>query len=222
MHVKIESIDQKLMLDGSGNLATFLTLELPTGDRVSAQVEPVVAQALIELATNGSVTKEQPPLEKFESVTVDVDEQPGYKTRDDYDDARSASEDDYSFEQEIFSAPEGPPEEETPITWADLPEAHLSSRMKHILTEMGVAPVMPASSLVALVDQITERMLEAKIAQQEQPEVGKVQRPGHLQVTRAKTVPKDDAGYPIVSGVVDRDPGEVATFGTDEDGIPQG
>jgi hypothetical protein len=190
MHVKIESIDQKLMFDGSGDLATFLTLELPTGDRVSAQVEPDVAQALIELATNGPV---EPPIEKAESAFEGLDEEPlAVPTQ--------------QFEEEVYSASDQP-EEETPIAWADLPEAHLSSKMKSILSEMGIAPVMPASQLVALVDQVTEKLMEAKAdrqrEQQQQPEVGKVQRPGHLSVARPKT-------------------GEVATFGTDEDGIPQG
>jgi hypothetical protein len=196
MYVEVESIDQKMLLE-TGALTTFLTLKLPDGSRVSTQIESEVAQALINIAAQKEY-KDTPR------------EEPSLNLNDlDMDDSVS----------EIFSASEATPEPDDNVSWADLPEEHLSTRMKGILTNMGTAPVLPMSSLVTLVDQLTEDMLNAKAAQQAQ--VGVVQRPSQLRVTRAKTVPKDAYGYPVVPGSNDRDPGEVAQADTDEDGVPQ-
>lgn len=208
MQVIIESIDQKLLLNGKSQLVTFLTLELPNGEKVSAQVAPDVAQTLISLVPESTEELELP------SVHVDVPLQTRTHPLPVQPPATEQAPED-----EIFSASDQPEEPEQQIEWAALPDEHLSPQMKKILQDLGAAPVMPATSLVALVDQITERLIEQKQTQQPQPVVGK---PQQLQVARPKTVPRDEMGYPVVAGQSqDRDPGEVALMGEDEDGVPQ-
>jgi len=199
MQVTIISIDQKLLLNGTSELHTFVTMRLPAGGDVSVRVEPDVAQALIIAATGAS---DDPIQARDEEAASTLDS--------------STHEGDDVFGGEDTQT------EDAGVEWATLPDEHLSAHMKETLTSLQAPAVLPMSELVALVDQITEATLERKRKQQQrqrpQPVVGAVQR---LQpVARPKTVPRDEMGYPIVSRN-DRDPGEVALTGTDEDGVPQ-
>jgi hypothetical protein len=106
------------------------------------------------------------------------------------------------------------PEEDPDVDWAVLPDSHLSPQMKKTLRELGLSQVMRVSELVAIVDKISEQQM-AKAQERAQ------QQPGQLvPVPRARTVQKDDAGYPVVPGHM-QDPGEVAHLNSDEDGVPQ-
>lgn len=119
-----------------------------------------------------------------------------------------------SSDIEVYSAETAEREQaEQEVEWSKLPDEHLSPQMKKTMSELGVRPVMPASELVAVVDQITERLMETR-----QNQTPRVQR---LQPVRPRTVQKDDMGYPIVRQQVERDPGEVAVTGRDEDGVQQ-
>lgn len=199
MRVVIESLDQKMLLSG-GDITTSLTLVLPNGSRVNAQVDPEAAQTIMSLhVEQGGIHKEPEDEAPYESNGLLSDPE----TDTDVFGASSAS----SASVEAF------------IVWSDLSDEHLSPKVKAILTSLGVPPSMPASKLVSLIDEITEKMLSDKLAQQ--PQVGRVQRPAPLQMTRARTVPKDEAGYPILPRQDDRDPGEMSQMGSDEDGVPQ-
>lgn len=189
MQVTIESIEQRMML-GSNQMITLVNVKLPDGSYFTSQIEPEVAERLLKIASGAG-------------PTAPVDNGVGNHE-----------------EPEVFSeASESVEEEDQEIEWATLPDEHLSPSMKQALAEIGTPQVMKASELVALIDQVTEQMMNKAAQKAKKPAVGQIQR---VQVPRPRTVPRDDYGYPIVAQQpVERDPGEVALTGSDEDGVPQ-
>lgn len=110
-------------------------------------------------------------------------------------------------------------EAEQLIDWTELPDDSLAPQMKKVLFESEAPHVMPASELAALVDKIGEHLMNQAAQRARATTPGKVQR---VQAPRPRMVPKDELGYPMVPHLNnDRDPGEVALSGSDEDGVPQ-
>lgn len=203
MNITIESIDQKLKLDGSSELVTYLSLLLPNGESISAQVGPEVAQTIINLISQPGYVAETPAFDT-------IDEPVGH-----YEDAHIEN----GFDGGVFGGdlevPEEPSSDEL-IAWKDLPSTTLPNQVKIELQKAGVGAHLKVSDLVELTESITERLLEEKRAPPQRTQ-GVVQR---VQTPPVKTVPKDEMGYPRVPAI-DRDPGEIAQMGTDEDGVPQ-
>lgn len=201
MKVTIESIDQKLKLDGSSELVTYLALLLPNGESVSALVDSEVAQTVIKLAAQPDYVTEA------EAETTHL-----------YDDVREEFDGDV-FGGDVDVEPQGTIDsvfsDDSLISWRELPDTSLPAHVKLELQKAGVPEQLKVEELVELTESITEKLMEKKKAQ---PKVqGVVQR---VQSPPIKTVPKDEMGYPRVTNV-ERDPGEVAQMGTDEDGVPQ-
>lgn len=200
MQVTIESIDQRMLLEGEQDMVTSINIRLPDGSYIAAVVQPEMAERLLRVAT---------------SVGRNLDSESGPSSP-------AYTED---TELEVFGAEKEAEEQE--IDWTQLPDDSLSPQMKVILEEIGAPQVMPASELAGLVDQISERLMMQAAAKTRAGVVDKIKAaavPGQvqkLQVARPKTVPKDDFGYPMVAQQSDRDPGEVALTGSDEDGVPQ-
>lgn len=113
----------------------------------------------------------------------------------------------------VFGGDSETSQESQLVDWSELPDDVLAPAVKRALREHGFGHVMRASELASVVDEISERML-AKAQQ-----TAKVQPPVQIVVPRARTVPKDDMGYPIVPHR-QSDPGEVALT-ADEDGVQQ-
>lgn len=210
MIVTIESIDQRLKLDGSSELVTSLSLLLPNGMTVSAQVASEAAQTIINLVSDPEYVPEthtvtetpeasEGPVELYGNVRVE--------------------ESPLDFDGDVFGGDVGEateePEQEL-ISWRELPDTTLPSHVKLELEKAGVDDQLKVADLVELTETITERLMEQKRAQPQRVQ-GVVQR---VQSPPIKTVPKDEMGYPRVTSV-DRDPGEIAQMGTDEDGVPQ-
>jgi len=171
MHVMIESIDQRLLLDGGDEPVTTINIKLPDGSYLSAQIEASGAKRILQLANPDSpkvVSSPPPP-------------------------TASAQEEVYGGEDQQAT---GANPDET-IDWTVLPDSDLTPQMKGILAEIGVPHQM--------------------MVQASGTPVGQVQR---LQPVRARTVPKDELGYPMVSRSAERDPGEMGP-GVDEDGVSQ-
>ncbi len=192
MQVRIDSIDQRMMLNQGNEVATSLTLALPNGQKVSVSIQPEAAEIVLKAGAGGGASAPaQPPVE------VMVPRQPSNE------------------ELEVFggSGVEAP-EEEMSLEWAALTDDVLPQAIKDELTRRGMPPELPLSELSTLADQISAELME-RAKRQQQPQVQR------LQVSRPRTVPKDEMGYPIVPQRVDRDPGELGPGAHDEDGVPQ-
>lgn len=203
MHVEIIAVGGMQSLVDN-NTTSHIILRMPNADQISVTVDGEIAQAILDGAFDG-LRKAEEPLRKANVPELDID--PG---------------DDVV--QEIFSAPDVP---EDMIEWRTLPEESLSTTMKQVLERADIPNELPASELVELIDAITRQENAQRAAQaaqasqppQQQSTVGRVQQ---LRTPPRRTVPMDEKGYPIVAQQVqDRDPGEVATMGADEDGVPQ-
>lgn len=114
---------------------------------------------------------------------------------------------------EVFGGNGAEQEEELTLDWTILPDTELPQTIKAELTRRGFPAVLSLSELTTVADQISAELLEQAKAQQ--PKVQK------LQVSRPRTVPRDELGYPIVQQRVERDPGEMGPGDEDEDGVPQ-
>lgn len=145
--------------------------------------------------------------------------------------------------------PEPMPSSDDKVDWQDLPPTVLSPLMKAAFAKLGVAPALSMLEVRRLTDNITENFgpadwdaVRATMGPQvpQVPEVVKV-RPAPANTLSPnkpmwadgspmvagtgapfRTVPKDEWGYPVMSGEVD--PGEVVggvTADSDEDGVSQ-
>ena len=221
MLVYIEDIQQNMTLS-SGVVQSYARLKLPSGKIIAVPLD------------------EEQLMEVMEASVVAPTDAGLNEVREEY------------VQQQVEMSPE-PGEEQTAtgdlVRWADLPSTALPDSMKQILQELGAAPEMPHDALVALVDDISERMIQQAAGgaappaeppqaapltseqtqwpqrpqapapppqQPQQQQVGRVVVP---QAPRMRTVPKNEQGYPVVPGLVDSDPGEVALAGGDEDGV---
>jgi hypothetical protein len=197
MQVFIESIDQRVRLDSPGEEAsTIINIRLQDGSYIAAKIDNEAAGKLMQLSVS-TTTRPVPPAYVSENVS-DVGD--------------------------VFSGEESGQEGEQQLDWEQLPDESLSAQLKQVLRDINAPKMMAASDLVALVDQISERMLIEAQERAKPPTQKAPMTPGQLQRvrgTRPRTVPKDEYGYPIVPQIVDRDPGEVALMGSDEDGVPQ-
>ena len=207
MQADIIALEQKLDLNTS-QLSTFIVMRLPDGKEYRAEASTELAEALVGLNASGTQQPQvQAPVPDPISVPPEM-----------VDDGESM----------VFGGFEEQQEEDDPfIEWAALPDDQLAPKMKQMLTSNDVPASLRASQLVAIVDQLAEKMIqEHELRQQQQKkalappqdQVGVVQRVPH--VAPARKVPMDEMGYPRVPQQ-DRDPGEVALHGTDEDGIAQ-
>jgi len=214
MQAFIEEINQALLLRDH-KIETRLVLSLPNGKKISATVSDDDLKTLVEARSEEQMAEQ--PVEPVGTEAVAqgmVDEL-------------------------------GEPEM---VAWASLPDEYLAPEMKQMLTELGAAPIMPMENLLALVNEIAqadglmgqvpepippEPMMTSVpqaappyvVPQQPQPPAQRPPQPAMGQVVlqrvkAARTVPKDDYGYPIVPGM-EQDPGEVAVPDADEDGIGQ-
>ena len=150
--------------------------------------------------------------------------------------------------EEVEEVPADPPTDTVPH-WPSLPEKVLSVQLKRALQMLNVPPNVPATELKELVDNIRAEFTEGDWAEvnkafdrnhETKPEVAPAvlappvtPQPALGQVTwndgspvlpnakPARTVPKDDYGYPIAGTGVD--PSSVVGVGddVDEDGVGQ-
>jgi len=227
MQAFIEEINQALILRDQ-KIETRLVLSLPNGRKISATVSDDDLKVLVEARTEEQMAEQ--PTEPVGTVAVAqgmVDELADPEMEDL---ARASS-------------PEVPGGSDL-VVWASLPDDYLAPEMKQLLTELGAAPVMSVTDLVGLVNEISqaeglmEQVPEPAAPQPlmthvpegappyapVQPQPSQAQSAiGRVVVQRSKparTVPKDEYGYPIVPGM-EQDPGEVAIPDADEDGVGQ-
>lgn len=228
MLVYVEDIQQSMTLR-TGQVRSYLTLKLPSGVTINVPVEEEQIKAILEASVAAGEGEQQPEQPEEQYQPPAPDEFPP-----------------------MVQEPEGTEEEQVSaddlVSWEELPDTVLSDSMKQILREVGASPEMPMNSLVTLVDDIAERMMQqaeakaqgavqpapaqvdpqyadwpAKPAKAPQkPPQGKVNQPvGRVIVPQSppiRSVQKDELGYPVVPGMVN-DPGEIPAFG-DEDGVP--
>ena len=146
MQVMIESIEQKVLLNGGELLVTTINIKLPDGSYLSAQVDRSAAERILQLANADEpkvVPSFPPPVPIQEEVYGGEDHQgPGI-------------------------------DPDQVIDWSSLPDSDLTPQMKGILAEIGAPRHLPASELVTLVDKISERMM---VQASKAPPVGQVQR----------------------------------------------
>lgn len=142
--------------------------------------------------------------------------------------------------------PQPMPSSDDKVDWQELPPTVLSPLMKAAFTKLGVAPALSVLEVRRLTDNITENFGPADwdavraTMDSQVPEEPKVRPAPANTLSPSKpmwadgspmvagtgapfrTVPKDEWGYPVMSGEVD--PGEVVggvTADSDEDGVSQ-
>lgn len=190
MQVTIESINQKMELvtdKGAIQVRTSINIRLPNGTSIAVDVEPQVAQEIVQ----ASALKEVEPKQPGPSYTEEVE-------------AAEPTETNVFFEEQDPDA--------MMVDWTGLPDDSISPQIKKVLANIGAPRAMKISELSHLVDKISEQFL--KQAEQKSKPVGKVHR---VDVPRAKTVPKDEYGYPVVA----QKASEAESSSSDEDGVPQ-
>ncbi len=208
MHAEIIAVDVRRSLQ-NGSTSTFITFLLPDLTQISAQVDAETAQQLIEKSEAGvdDFARKADPAAEYDAAIEEAEQ----------------AEVDPSIPdsvEDIFSAAQEAAEEPL-VEWEALSDEQLSPALKRILKVADIPASLPATELVELIDAIQRQQAQQQAPQAPAaPTVGKVQ---HLQPAPRRTVPKDAMGYPIVDPAqqVDRDPGEVAVMGSDEDGVPQ-
>lgn len=243
MKVEIEGMNQHLDFNGSGVVNNFLTVLLPTGDRITVQVGPKDLELLIasvgeEFAERGvestlqqaepPSTFEQPLPQAFEDATFDPEEttvQPFSTTFGGGDEPVNDSPSG-AFEQFVGADVEQATpqfEVEEMVVWAELPDDVLPPEMKQQMEQLHIAQKLPTSALVQITDQLSERMMaQATLAsppQQQQSQQPQQRARVMNTVPPRRTVPTNEMGYPKVVGA-GNDPGEFARD-ADEDGVAQ-
>jgi len=212
MKVEILSIDQVYLLS-SDTLQDFVTLQLPNGVQVRAVLENGQSDVIIKCVQEQNQAAEEPAEE-----AALLEEQP---------------------------AEQAP----TPtVRWIDLPDETLPERFKRALLSLGVSTVLEPVALSRLVIDISNQFTEADwenvlgatqdVEVEPAVEVTPVAPPpapsgparGEVQWVNAvvhqskpaRTVPKDEYGYPIVSKA-GLDPSAVLgnSRHADEDGVSQ-
>lgn len=189
MNVNIVTIDQRYQV-ATGECLNFILLRLPDGREFHAQVTAEVVELLV-------------------GANLPVEEEPivGEKSAPPLKEDRMTSEED-----------KAPPET---ILWSELPEEILSARMKAAFTALGVDSELTPLRIQGLVSTV-----ESSFTQQDWDEVFGIKRPtpsaapqpapppappvGVIQwadgapilsgASPSRTVPKDEMGYPLVSG----------------------
>lgn len=127
------------------------------------------------------------------------------------------------------------PNESTLIAWASLPDATCPARVKLAMRDHQLPAQLPSDKLAQIVATILKEYTEAdwaaletkyaspRPAAPQPPNVGTVEW-GEGSIMRpsvpSRTVPKNDAGWPLVSDPQREDPGEVS-IPSDEDGVPE-
>jgi len=226
IQANIIAVDQSLEL-ASGLTKNFLVLQLANGAFVRAEVDEQATRAVLQQVVGDDEELGEVTPAAAGAKTVDISPPPTPPAG-----------------INVTAAPE------QLVSWDELPEDVLSEHMKRALEMLNAPAEMPFEQLSGLVKQIQDSFTPddwiavgvspgaiegprppqpaapQPAPQPQQPAVGEIQWadgspivPGMGRV--ARTVPKDDMGYPIVGGS-DVDPGEVVGgLDQDEDGIGQ-
>lgn len=235
---QITRIDQSFDL-ASKEIQTFAVLELPDGTELKFHVDAEVSKKLMGLAGEPVEAPVPPKVAKVSARGL---------VKESHEPLPPPPPQEPEPEFTPEEADEVLTEADVELDWQLLPDDELQPRFKAALFKLKIPSRVKVSQLVALVQQIEERFTPndwrevlGDVPQAEaparpppqppppapQPQVGQVTwADGSIinptATTRARTVPKDDLGYPIVDG--DRDPGEVVAghgADVDEDGVGQ-
>jgi hypothetical protein len=218
MQVTLTNLEQNMDLESKEAL-TFVTIKLPDGTSIRAELDEDSASALVDVLTGIEVeaAPSQSPVplpavdHSFETLPSDYNEP-------------SAAE--VAFQHKIAEKIEDavPNHPEDMVDWGS--DKNLSPVIREVLENAGVPKVMPRGEL----DELKIEILQA-LQQQNRPppsevnwnQSGQSAKQSHL--SRRKTVPMDSAGNPIPPGGIieaeDSDPGEIPGGDDDDDGIGQ-
>lgn len=234
-------IDQSFSLE-SGESQNFLVVELPDGTELRAPIDDAQTEQIIRATvngenhgSNGGVAQSSFGGEINTAGLQPAD--PAVQTIGGQSDEQDAANAQSLFDNISDGEPEEPSEGEL-INWGALPNSMLTVTMKTAFKLLNASAQMTYDDITQFSNNIAETFGPedwAKVQEQisPKPRAQKQQaRPAIGQVAWAdgtpmvaggvpsRTVPMNDAGYPIVAG--DVDPGEVVAGGdTDEDGVGQ-
>jgi hypothetical protein len=204
MEVSLESIQQTYSLD-NGAVVTWAVIRLPTGQGLNVRLQDGQAEAIMAAASGDEAVEESQYAAPPPAQQQTVYHQPAVRS--------------VTKQEEL-------------VAWAELSDDEVPEQVKQVLHASGVDPVLPVDQLVELVDEVTERIIQQAERQVQQPApmppapAPVIQAPKPLGVVQRRlaparrTVPMDERGYPMVPGMVESDPGELA-MDADEDGIGQ-
>ena len=234
MIAEVVRIDQTLDLNGGG-ITNFVVFRLGEEIELRAAVDEATMQRVLVIV--GAKDEEEAEIPPPMPTPAEIAAQHRARLQEEMD-AKIAE-----LQAKRAAAPI-PKAEPALIAWMSLPDSIISPMMKAALVRLGLPAEMTTESLQSAVEQIAEKFTEADwqatlgepaiqkagprapvipgLGRAPQPKVlftdGTPMVPGG---TPARTVPKDDMGYPIVQGA-GVDPGEVVGGSdTDEDGVGQ-
>ena len=238
INLRATRIDQSFNLDDGGS-QNFLVVQLPDGTELKAPIDDEQTDRIIRASMNGNGASQpaavqtqdvwSPPREREE---VAAEREAQWAT------GMQSSEQDHALAQTLFNEIAGETESEGDlINWGVLPNDMLTVMMKAAFRMLGTPAQLTFEDTQQLATNVAETFSAedwAKVREsvssrppaqpQQRPPIGQVQwADGNPMVSGSvpsRTVPTNDAGYPIVAGEID--PGEVVAGGdTDEDGVGQ-
>lgn len=240
INLRASRIDQSFSLE-DGGVQNFLIITLPDGTELKAPIDEDQTDKIINESVNGSSNGANgsavqthdawpTPMERRE-----VDESPVQTV------GLQSPEQEQSDAQALFDSISGEEEaasEGDLINWNMLPETVLTVTMKTAFKLLSAESQMTFEDIQQLSNQVAENFgpnewaqVQAQLAPkpraqpQARPAIGSVAwadgSPMVAGTVPSRTVPMNDAGYPITGN--DVDPGEVVASGgdTDEDGVGQ-
>jgi hypothetical protein len=244
MIAEVVRIDQTLDLNGGG-ITNFVVFRVGDELELRAAVDEDTMQRVLVLVGAKEEPEEEPVPERNPLPGWPTPEEAAAQQQAQLQaemDARIAEL--QQAQKQAAAAPPIPKTEPVLIEWMSLPDNIISPMMKAAMVRLGMPTEMSVDSLQQATEQIAEKFTEADwqatlgepaiqkagprvpvvpgLGRAPQPKVtfsdGTPMVPGG---TPARTVPKDDMGYPIVQGA-GVDPGEVVGGSdTDEDGVGQ-
>jgi hypothetical protein len=234
INLRATRIDQSFSLEDGGS-QNFLVVTLPDGTELKAPIDDDQTDRIIRASMNGS---NGASAEEAEPDTFQYSEDGGPVQTV----GLASPEQDHANAQALFNEIAGETETEPEgelINWGALPNEMLTVTMKAAFRMLNTPSQLTFEDIQQLansvaetfgpeewakVQEVTSGRAAAPQQPQQRPTVGQVQwADGNPMVSGSvpsRTVPTNDAGYPIVAGEID--PGEVVAGGdTDEDGVGQ-
>lgn len=225
-------IDQSYSLE-DGESQNFLVMEMPDGTELRTLINEDQTTQIITASVNGNAPWSEKTVQGKGAIsTRGLQQVQTVGGQSDHQDASNAQ----ALFEDLTSDDEGPSEGEL-INWGSLPNDVLTVTMKAAFKMLGAATQLKYEDIQQLANNVAESFgpeewakVQAQITSAPQaksharPPIGQVQwadgSPMVAGTVPSRTVPKDDAGYPIITGEID--PGEVVAGGdTDEDGVGQ-
>ena len=243
MYVQLLKLDQSVSLEDT-TTSFSIVLQLPNGQLVRASLDNEATQAILEaqvadtpLSQDEDVPPQSPPPPPPTPPPQPVPQAPTFN----HQTQPTVQPQQPPQPVETTTALAGVAEDEEMVVWRELSDDILTSRMKSILTAVGLSEEVSVGELKRTVEKIVSKLPKqqpdppqhalqgngAKApARTVVPGVGQVvwkDGPVVIQKPPIRTVPMTAMGYPIVQGNSDtRDPGEVVGRGDlDEDGVGQ-